>query len=164
MSDQKNLRIIFTDKADVVFDDIVKAYGIQETDEEFYDYIESDGESREMILRDTVEVMARQMISEKKLAGFLAKYLGISEEIAEKIIIDFKTRLMPLVLIYPDEKFDDPAFSEEVSKKVFEDRVKWVSPPPPIIKKVEIVNVEENAEKIKERGRRGQDVYRETVE
>ncbi len=163
MLDQKNLRVIFTDKADSVFLDILKTYGFQETDEEFNEYISNDKESREMILRNAVEVMAKKMIPEKKLVELLGKHLEIPVESVEKIVREIKNKLLPLLLVYPDEKFNDPVFREEISRKVFGEAPKK-EPIFPYVKKVEIANVEENAEKLKAQGKRGSDTYRESIE
>lgn len=162
--EQKKLRVIFTDQVEETFDQLAQTHDLQETDEEFNSYLENGNESREMILRDAIEVMAKKMIPEKKLIELLEKHLTISKESAEQIVKEVKEKILPILFIYPDEKFNDPSFREEISKKLgekVEEPTKLVSRP--VIKKVEITDVEENAEKLKRMGKRDQDIYKEQI-
>jgi len=175
---KKNLRVIFIDEAEVVFSDILKSFGLQETDEEFDEYILHNQESRESIARDAVVVMAKKLIPQEKLIEILQKHLQIPKESAGGIIINIKNKLLPLLLVFPDEKFNDPIFREEISKKIFgEEEPTTEMPPLPIVKKVEIKDVEKNAvelekkkesktaaETIGESLKNMQDKYRESTE
>ncbi len=175
MIEQKNLRVIFTQKAESVFFDILKNNELEESDEEFDAYIFKEKESRAMIIRDTIEIMARKIIPEDKLVELLQKHLEVSQDATEKIIKDIKEKLLPLLLMYPDEKFNDPIFREEISKKVSGDEKNIVLP---YDKKIDIKDVDKNAEKLKETRetivqqntigqglqKKGTDTYRELIE
>ncbi len=119
MNEEKKLRVIFTEKAEFLFSDILKNNGLEESDEEFFNKLEQDKEPKEIITRDAVTTIARKVIPEKKLVELLQKHLEVSQETAERIIYTIKSRLLPLLYVYPDEYFNDPLFREEVSKKVF---------------------------------------------
>ncbi len=143
MADQENLRVLFTQKAESVISDILKNNGLDESEEEFFSKLEQGEDSKTIIVRNATETIVKKIIPEKKLIELLQKHLKVSTDTAEKIVQEVKSRLLPLLLIYPDEKFDDPVFREEVSKKIFGPEEKEA--PPPFIKKIEIKNVEENA-------------------
>lgn len=163
MVDLKNVRVIFTDKAEDVFSEIIKKYELQETDEEFFNDIEDREESRRSIVKDAITVMVKRIIPEEKLVEFLEKHLNLPKESTQKMVADLKNNLLPILLVYPEEKFNDSFFREEVSKKVFKE-VQEITPPTEIIKKIGIKDVEENAERLERGGKRGPDEYREVIE
>ncbi len=160
MDEQKNLRVIFTKEADYMFADILESNGFKESEEEFDKYIFEEKETRANIIRGIMIAIAKKITPDEELIENLQKHLEISKESAENLVKDIKSKLLPLLLIYPDEKFSDPIFREEISKKVFGDEkneslsapLVKKNPPtqtdklPPFIKRVEIKNVEENAE------------------
>lgn len=155
MTNQKDILVIFTEKADHIFADILKNYNLEESEEEFLDDIMDRKESRRTIIRDMAIAMAKKMIPEENLVELLQKHLGVPKEFIEKVVRDIKNKLLPLLLVYPEEKFDDPVFREEISGEVFggeefldKSFEKKVLPESSYVKKIEITNVEENAEKM----------------
>jgi len=117
--EQKNLRVIFTQEADLALVDILKENDLQESDEEFFNKLENNQEPKETITRGAVATIARKTIPDEKTIELLTKHLDISHEKAEKIVYDIKEKLLPLLKIYPDEKFDDYNFREKVSEEIF---------------------------------------------
>ncbi len=149
MVNQKNLRVIFTQEAEVIFDNILRNIGLQETDQELDEYISSNQESRAMIIKDAVEDLAKKNIYEKEFVDWLENIMQVPRESAKKIVSDIKVKLLPLLLVYPEERFNNPAFQEEVSKKVF--GVDGQLPASPYsVKKTEVSNVEENEKILKQ--------------
>lgn len=178
-NNEKDSVVIFTDEAELAFSDILKNHGLEETDDDFDRYISEDKETKEMIIRDAITVIVQKKIPETKLVEFLQKHLEIPSESVEKILRDIRRQLLPSLLVYPEEKLNDPVFREEVSKKISGYEKKTIQNPHepskereiipqkeklPYAKKVEVKNVEENAEKINQEGKRGPDVYREPIE
>lgn len=114
MDEKEDLIVIFTDRADNVFADILKSHGLEESDEEFLNDVMDLKESRRTIIRNAAITLAKKIIPEKKIIELLQKYLELPKESVEKIIRDVKNKLLPLLLVYPDEKFNDPVFREEI--------------------------------------------------
>lgn len=119
MSDLNNLRVLFTEKADSMLGEILKNNGLQESEEEFFSKLKQGKDPKEIIIRDAATTIAKKIISEGKLVELLQKHLEVSKEITEKIVAEIKKNLLPLLRVYPDEKFDDPAFQEKVSEEIF---------------------------------------------
>ncbi len=155
MVEQKNLRVVFTQKADVVFSDILKNNGIKGTDEEFFDGSNEDEETPTTIIRDATIAIVKKLIPEKNLIELLGQHLGVSMEDTEKIVQDIKERLLPLLKVYSDEAFSNPTFREKISKEIFGDgSLKPKAEPfPPYYKKIDIEDVEKNAEKMRKEGK-----------
>jgi len=165
MNQQKNIRVLFTPKADLVFFEIIKKYNIRESDKKLHEKYAKGEETYSKIMKDTVKTMATGVIPEEKLVELLEKHLGVSKDIILNIIQDIKNKLLPLLLIYPNEKFDDPVFREEISKKIFgEDSIFKKEIPLYSVKKVEIKNVEENAKNLEKEEKGKKDTYREPIE
>ncbi len=189
MANQENLRVIFTEKADAALSDILKSNGLQESEEEFFSKLERDEETKESIVRDAATVMAKKIIPEKKIIELLGKHLEIRKHEAEQIANDIKNNVVPLLKIYPDEKFNDPIFREKVSEEVFgvEDNAPTIKKQTdellhkirsgrniakvtrekeaaPYVKKVPITDVEENAKTIQHAQQRKEEVALEQPE
>lgn len=117
----EKIRIIFTPEADVVFSDILKSDILKESDSERFNKIKQSEETKENIIRYATVTLAQNKIPEGKLAELLQEHLAIPLQSAQKLVGDIKKDLLPLLAIYPEEKFSDPDFREEVSKKIFGD-------------------------------------------
>ncbi len=150
MDEQKKIRVLFTDKAELIFSEIIKKYNLQERDEELYKKYAEGKEGQVKIIRDAVKTIAKKIIPDEKLAELLEKHLRVSRDIINKMIQDIKSNLLPLLLMFPEEKFNDPIFREEISKKVFGEEKGTILP---YDKKIEIKDVDKNAEKIKQVGK-----------
>lgn len=120
MDEQKNLRVLFTTKADLIFSELITKYNLQESDDALRQKIKQKKETHTKILRDAIKTLAKKMIPQEKLAELLAEHLEISQENAKKLVEDINVKLLPLLLMYPDEKFDDENFREEIAKKIGE--------------------------------------------
>jgi hypothetical protein len=109
MGEQNNIRVIFTDKADALLSDVLKKYNLQD----------SIVEANQLIKK-----FARGDISEKDLINSLQSELKTSQQTAEKLSGEVIKSIVPLLIKAPEEKFDDPIFREEISKKVFSEQPK----------------------------------------
>lgn len=152
MAEQKNLRVIFNKQANSVLTAIIETNGLTESDEDVLDSIEEGKEPKRTIVTSAAIAMARQTAPDKVLTNLLQKHLEISQEAAERIISDIKNKLLPLLLVYPNASFDNPAFREEIIKKIqgSEEEKPEVKTPVPSVKRVETKDVEKNAKILKQ--------------
>ncbi|MBI2053968.1 MAG: hypothetical protein HYT36_01350 [Candidatus Staskawiczbacteria bacterium] len=125
MTEQKNnMRVIFTDKANLVFDDIIKNFNLEESIKSFTKKIEEGKLSKIVIVDHLAKDFAREIISEKDLTNSLQKDLEISPQIAEQVSKEIINKIVPLLEKFPEERFVNPMFREEISKKIFENQEK----------------------------------------
>lgn len=177
---KQNQRVIFTDKAELIFSKIVQENNLQETLQKTGGFSVSHKESPEMIARMATVIMARKTVSEEKVSELLQKHLNLPQESIRKIMDDIKNRLLPLLLVYPEENFQNPIFRNEISKKVF-GQEKQLTDSQAInaqVKKIEVPDVEKNAQELQKKRtgkiqkntigeqikNKGQDRYREPIE
>lgn len=142
MQSNKNILVIFPDEAKLVFSKILEKNNLQETDQEFYNYLDSNKETRRMIVRDAVRIMAKKILPEEKLIELLINHLTMQRDLAVKLIQEIKIQLLPLLLVFPEEKLQDPVFQDEVSQKA--SGVEKLNPSMGV-KPIDIKNVEKNA-------------------
>ena len=121
MAEQKNLRVIFTDKADLILVEILKKYGLHENQEVVFNKLKKDKLPNEIKMQRMVEYFGKNIITQKEFNEALAKVFNINSSLAQTISNDVVKNLVPKLEIHPEEKFNDPIFREEVSKKVFEE-------------------------------------------
>ena len=142
MQSNKNILVIFPNEAKLIFSKILEKNNLQETDQEFYDYLDSSKETRRMIIRDAVRIMAKKILPEEKLIELLTNHLKVQRDFAVELMQEIKTQLLPLLLVFPEEKLQDPVFQDEISQKV-SGTEKFN--PPTGVKPIDIKNVEKNA-------------------
>lgn len=106
MDRQNKIRVIFTAKADDTLSEIIKKYGLKE----YLATLKIDYISK---------AFAIEKVSEKELLNYLQKELNVSLQTAEQISKEIITGIIPFLEKAPEEKFEDPIFREEISKKVF---------------------------------------------
>jgi hypothetical protein len=110
MEDQKsNVRVILSDKAEIVLEDILKNFNLEE---------------KNVVADRLLKDFARETLSEKDFISALQKEMTITSEISEKLAKEITVKLVPLLLKVPEEKFNDPDFREEISQKIFEKDIK----------------------------------------
>jgi len=170
MENHNNKKIIFdvpgdADMVDII-DEILKNNGIEETLDEFEGALENNEESKLIIVRDTAKVILQKKIPEKKLIELLAEHLEIPQETAEKIIQEIKEKLIPYAKIIDLEKEEEQRKKEKEveyqKEKIQEELLNKIRGNAPIresdmeaelpiisVKKIDIVDVEKNAERIK---------------
>src|SRR6185295_11611087 len=110
-----NNKIIFTfpdEKTSVVeiILRILKDNKLEENDEEYVDKVTKGIETRLIIIRDTIRVLVEKKIPERKIAELLTEHLQTSPEIAGKIIVEIKEKLVPFARIAsetPKETLDE---------------------------------------------------------
>jgi hypothetical protein len=105
MEEQKNnIRVLLSDPAEIVLDDILKSFGLEE---------------KNVVVDRLVKDFAKEILSEKDFISALQKEMAITSEVSEKLTKEIITKLVPILIKAPEEKFNDPDFREEISKKVF---------------------------------------------
>jgi hypothetical protein len=109
-------------------------------------------ESRATIVKDAATAMAKKLIPKEKLVELLQKHLETNKEIAEKIVADIASTLIPSAKIAETSKnqYSKEHFQEELLNKVRQSANIPVEsepePPASYIKKVPVVDVEKNAQ------------------
>jgi len=98
--------VIFTPKADSALSDIIKKYKL----EEYKAMVKIDYISKKL---------ARDEISDKAMSDYLQKELNISSQTADQVSNETIDNIIPFLVKAPAEKFKNPDFVEEISKKVF---------------------------------------------
>jgi len=119
MAEQNNIRVIFTTEANLALADIIKNYNLEETAEEFLKKTKAKKFSNEVIIDHLAKDFAIGKISEKDLTDSLQKDLEVSQQIAEQISKEIITKIIPFLEKVPEEKLQDPAFAEELERKIF---------------------------------------------
>jgi len=137
--------------------EILEENQIQEKHEEWMNKLKNKEDTYALIIVDTAEALFTKKIQEDKLTELVTKHLSTTKDIAQKIILDIKEKILPYAkIIGPEELGEEKPLG---------------------VKKVEIGNVEKNAEIIQKKKtsniaggtigenvqRKGDDKYREQV-
>jgi len=105
MEDQKtNIRVLLSDKNELILDDILKSFGLEE---------------KNVVVDRIIKNFARENLSENDLINSLEKELVLPHQTAIAVAKELLGKLVPLLEKYPEEKFNDPIFREQVSQKLF---------------------------------------------
>jgi hypothetical protein len=105
MEDQNNIRIIFSDKAESVLDDIIKNFNLDE--------------SCNVVIDALTKKFAKEAISEKDFVASLENELKIPQETAQKLSKEILTKIVPMLEKISEEKFKDSDFADALSEKIF---------------------------------------------
>ena len=146
---QNKIRVIFTEKADLALEEIIKAFNLEETPEDFLEKNKNGKLSNVVLIDRIIKDFIRGAMPEKYLTDALQKDLGVSPQTAEQITKKIVDNIIPFLEKVSEENLKDPAFAEELSKKIGGVQ-KTSQQPQPIVKKPEFSNVEENEVDLKE--------------
>ena len=170
MEKKMNKRIIFDLPGNITpaetMLDILKSNGLEESRKEYLGKSLKGEETCLAIIRDAALALSSKRIPEKKLAELLAKHLDTSEEIAHKVVSDINQKLTPYAkeITIPkegqEESTEKPSAQELLIEKIkqgtsddknTEHSIQNIEEKETIdkVKKVEIENVDKNAEKLK---------------
>lgn len=108
MENQQKQRIIFSEKADMVLEDIIKKYNLGENDDEIIKRLSEHKPSSIVIIDEITKNFVQQNLSEKDLITALQKDLGVSQQTAKKMSEDIKNNLVPLLEKVPEIEFEKP--------------------------------------------------------
>lgn len=97
MTEQKNIRVIFTEKADIILSDIIKKYGLQETEDETFKKFKEGKLPKIIIIDHLTKDFTKGTITEKELISSLQKDLNIPQQIAQEITKEIINNLVPLL-------------------------------------------------------------------
>ncbi len=118
MDEQNNLRVIFTKKADAVLAGIMNKYNLEENDEQTSKKVLEKKPFNVTTLNHLAKKFVRENMSKIDLSNSLQKEIELPQQTADKVSDEIITTLIPLLEKAPEEKFNDPTFREEISKKV----------------------------------------------
>ncbi len=178
MTEKINIIVIFSAEADNVLADLIKKYNLQEGEDAAFDDTEKDIDPKEIILINLIEGFVLEKISNTEFLEALHKGLGTSKETTKNIALDIVHNLIPLLEKVPEDKLEEynrkkseperkkmaqeekteskkEDFQEELLNKIrasapIQEQELKEEPPAPGVKKVDITDVEKNAEKIKQ--------------
>jgi len=117
MVEQKNIRIIFTDKADLVLSEIMKRYNLEESNEEWLKKSKEGKSSNIVIIDKITKDFAKEIISERESVESLKKELSVPQQTAEKISKDIIDNLVPLLEKLSEEELAKVNGKEEIIRK-----------------------------------------------
>lgn len=142
--EKNNKRIIFNLPEDITIvdaiNDILKSNGLEESDEEYLKKSQKNEDTHLTIIKNAAIAIYQKKISEKKLTELLEEHLETSKETAEKIVNNIKEKLIPYVKTLNLE--EEKETTQEPLESPEEEKLQ------PGAKKVDITNVEENAENV----------------
>ena len=95
MAEQKNLRVIFTDKADLILVEILKKYGLHENQEVVFNKLKKDKLPNEIKMQRMVEYFGKNIITQKEFNEALAKVFNINSSLAKSLSNDLVINLVP---------------------------------------------------------------------
>ncbi len=107
IDEQKNILIIFTERADRVLSDIIEKYSLQETGEEVFKKYETGRFPKIILLDHLTRDFALRIISEKDMIASLQKDLGATQQTAEQISKEIINNLVPLVERASEDQLGD---------------------------------------------------------
>ena len=113
--DNKNIRVIFTDKADLVLEEMVNKFNLENTEESAKRIIEGKT-TKPVALSRIISDFKKGSTTEKDLLDLLQKNLEISLSTSQELSKEIN-KILPLLETFPEEKFADPNFREEISEK-----------------------------------------------
>lgn len=114
MAEQNNIRVILSDKAEAILEEIIKTFNLQAQDED-----QEQDDSPDIVIDRLIKDFAKGVLSEKNFITSLKDNLKIPQETAEKLSKEIITKIIPLLEKIPEEKFNDPTFVDELSRRVF---------------------------------------------
>lgn len=166
MTGNKKINFILPENTTMaeIIDEILRNNGIKESDEEFFNKSIQNKDSKFSIINDAIMTVAQKKVPEKNLAELLQKHLETSMETAEKIVQNIKEKTLPYIKITSAKKLgvedQKEKYRKELLKKINANQqapfvvvVEEENPPLPYYKKIEIADVEKNAESMKEEGK-----------
>lgn len=115
---ENKIRVIFSQKSESALSEIIKEYNL----EEYSAMVKIDYASK---------ALAIKKFSETEAVNYLEKELKMSLQKSKQLLTAIINRIVPFLEKYPEEKFEDPVFREEISKKIFEEAVKKHTPAAP---------------------------------
>lgn len=112
MVEEKNIRIVFTERADLVLLEIMKRYNLEENDEKRAKNLKEGRVSNIVIIDRLTKEFAKKSILEKTLVESLKKELVITQQVAERISKDIINNIVPLL-----ERFTEEELAREKKEK-----------------------------------------------
>ena len=116
---KNNIRIIFTDKADVALDNIIESFNLEETPKEKIKKRDRKRFTNIVIIDYLTKDFAKGNISEKELVVSLQNNLEVSQQTAQQISKEIISRIVPFLEKVPEEKLQDPIFVAQLEKRIF---------------------------------------------
>lgn len=141
--------IIFTQNAELLFLNLLKKYNLEENEDQSFEYLEKGLEPREVMIKKTIRAFAGGVILEKDLIDSFKKITKSDQDMAEKISKDIIENLIPLLDKVPEDQLSQYNLKKE-QKAPRKPTKLQVEKEIPLVKKVNVTSVEENAINIRE--------------
>lgn len=132
MIEQNNIRIIFTEKADLYLEQIIKNFNLEESFEESAKRNREGKLFNVVIVNHLVRDFAKEIISEKELIDSIQKEMEVSRQTAETISKDIVNNLVPLLEKIPEEQLKKQPFIEQAPLENLETSEPVIKIKPPI--------------------------------
>lgn len=136
---EEKIRIIFTKKAEEALLDILKKYHLEETEEDTLKRLNEGKFSKMTALKRIISNFLKGKTLELDAVNLVQKEITASKQDSEQMFKEIITKLVPMLEKFPEEKFNDPNFREEVSRKIFDEEKPTVVKPLENIKSDNIV-------------------------
>lgn len=112
MEDQNNIRVILSDKAEIILEEIISNFNLQDDEQ-------GQSESPDVIIDQLIKDFAKGNLPENNFIASLQNELKIPEETAKKLSKEILTKVVPMLEKFPEEKFKDSAFVDALSENIF---------------------------------------------
>jgi len=113
---------IFTNQADLAFNELINKFELQETPEEM-EQKEKNGKLVKIVVIDQLsKEFCLGEIKEKELIESLQKDLEIDAKKAEEIAKEIITKIVPLLQKVTEAQLNDPSFVDDFAEKYFDEK------------------------------------------
>lgn len=144
IKDEKNLVAIFTEEADTILYDIMTKYSLKESDDERINKLMRNKLSNEVILDHEIKNFLKKELSFDQFIKILEANLEIDYQSAENLAKDIKEVLLQFIDLVPEDQLEE--YNEKHDKGKLKNPTLNNESNVNYIKKIDIKNVEENAE------------------
>lgn len=113
MDEQKNIRIIFTEKAYSILSGIMEKYNLEENDAQTLKKVQEKKPFNVVVLNRLTKNFVKGTISEKEFISLLQKDLDAPQQTAGKILNDIINDIIPLLKKIPEEELKKQPYIEQ---------------------------------------------------
>ncbi len=107
MNQQKNIIVLFNEKGELVFSDMVKKYNLEESDEEDFKKLQEGKLSLEVMVKKTIRAFVGGIITLEDFQISLEKILQRDKQTINTISKDIIENLLPLLEKVPEDKLGE---------------------------------------------------------
>lgn len=119
MNEINKIRIIFTPKASSAVDEILSSFKFNESPEEFEKKHKAKKVTNIITVKSVARNLAMQTITEKEASISLQKDAGVSGQVAEQIVKQILTTVVPFFEKVNENDLEDSTFVNNLGKKIW---------------------------------------------